>query len=86
MLAFAGLCLTNTLTFTGGLIGGGNTKQPMYIAFLTQIILLVGICEYLDRSGRLTPASIWMATSLGSTGSLAFPVRKRSSSLRATEP
>ncbi|MBI2422446.1 MAG: MATE family efflux transporter [Candidatus Hydrogenedentes bacterium] len=60
-LTFSGIVLAITLALTGGLQGAGETKIPMYIAFLTQILVLLGICEYLKMSGMLTPDRVWMA-------------------------
>jgi putative MATE family efflux protein len=49
------------LTITGGLQGAGDTKTPMYVAFLSQIVVLLGICEVLERMGQLTSTWIWTA-------------------------
>jgi Na+-driven multidrug efflux pump len=58
-LSFSGVVLAVTLALTGGLQGAGDTKMPMYIAFLTQIVVLLGYCWILDRSGALTTDRIW---------------------------
>lgn len=58
-LAFSGILLVATLAFTGGLQGAGETRKPMYIAFFTQIIVLLGMCWGLQRLGLLTADAIW---------------------------
>ncbi|MCF6286993.1 MAG: hypothetical protein L3K26_17680, partial [Candidatus Hydrogenedentes bacterium] len=60
-LTFSGVVLAITLALTGGLQGAGETKMPMYIAFLTQIVVLLGICWYFEQQGALTPDRVWMA-------------------------
>src|SRR5690606_12882530 len=53
VLAFSGLVLAPTLAFTGGLQGAGETKIPMYIAFATQILLLLAMCGGFYWTGTL---------------------------------
>lgn len=60
-LAFSGLVLAPALALTGGLQGAGETKIPMYIAFATQIVLLLGMCGIFWVSGTLTADRIWMS-------------------------
>jgi len=60
-LSFSGVVLAVTLALTGGLTGAGETKLPMYIAFLTQIVLLLGICAFFQWQGTLTPHKVWAA-------------------------
>ncbi len=69
-LSFSGIVLAITLALTGGLQGAGETKMPMYIAFLTQIVLLLGICGFLDWRGQLTPDRVWMAIFISHLGRL----------------
>lgn len=61
ILTFSGVVLAITLALTGGLQGAGETKIPMYIAFLTQIVVLLGICWWYDWQNALTPERVWMA-------------------------
>ena len=61
MLSFSGIVLAITLALTGGLQGAGETKLPMYIAFLTQILLLLGLCAFFKWQGTLTPYRIWVS-------------------------
>src|SRR3977135_230791 len=43
VLAFSGLFVTVALTYTGGLQGTGDTKSPLYISIISQIIVPLGI-------------------------------------------
>jgi putative MATE family efflux protein len=61
VLGFSGILLVATLAFTGALQGAGETKKPMYIAFATQIVILLGLCEIFDRTGTLSTNKIWLA-------------------------
>lgn len=69
-LSLSGVVLATTLAMTGGLQGAGETKIPMYIAFLTQIVVLLGICQYYSMMGTLTTDRIWMAILISHTSRL----------------
>jgi putative MATE family efflux protein len=58
-LSFSGVMLASALALTGGLQGAGETKIPMYIAFLTQIVVLLGVCYVYNMLGLLTPQIVW---------------------------
>jgi len=60
-LTFSGVVIAVALALTGGLQGAGETKLPMYIAFLTQIVVLLGICGWYEWRQSLTPDKVWMA-------------------------
>lgn len=60
-LTFSGVFVAMALAFTGGLQGAGDTKKPMFIAFVTQIVILLGICMIFLQLGRLSPVVIWSA-------------------------
>ena len=60
-LSISGVVLASTLALTGGLQGAGETKSPMYIAFISQIVVLLGICQALQMAGLLTAERVWMA-------------------------
>jgi putative MATE family efflux protein len=60
-LTFSGVVIAVALALTGGLQGAGETKLPMYIAFLTQIVVLLGICWWYQWHQALTPERVWMA-------------------------
>lgn len=61
VLAFGGVFLAMTLAFTGGLQGAGDTRKPMWIALITQIGILLGICEAARQLGLLSTNVVWMA-------------------------
>jgi putative MATE family efflux protein len=60
-LTFSGMFVIMSLAFTGGLQGAGDTKKPMYIAFVSQIIVLLGVCAGFELIGELTTTKIWTA-------------------------
>lgn len=60
-LTFSGMFVVMSLSFTGGLQGAGDTKKPMYIAFISQIIVLLGVCAIYQALGELTTTKIWSA-------------------------
>lgn len=60
-LSFSGVFLALALALTGGLMGAGDTKKPMYIAIVTQIVVLLGVCEIYNRLGMLSASAIWSA-------------------------
>ena len=60
------LCsFTTALTFTGGLTGTGDTKGPLYISIVAQVLLPIGLLEVLSRTTTLVPNHIWMAIVIG---------------------
>lgn len=60
-LTFSGVFLAMGLSFTGGLQGAGYTTAPMVIAILTQIGVLLGVCQIFVFFHALTPAHVWLA-------------------------
>ena len=64
-LAVSGLFVTVALTYTGALQGTGDTKGPLYISILSQVVLPVGLCFILQATRGLDAADIWLAIVLG---------------------
>jgi putative MATE family efflux protein len=64
-LSVSGLFVTVALTYTGGLQGTGDTRSPLYISLLAQIVVPLGLCFLLDRAVGLQPGHIWLAILLG---------------------
>ena len=64
-LAVSGLFITVALAYTGGLQGTGDTKSPMYISFISQIFIPLGMCFLIQTFSTLDPADIWMAIVIG---------------------
>ncbi|HLA89455.1 MAG TPA: MATE family efflux transporter [Gemmatimonadaceae bacterium] len=65
VLSVSGLFITVALTFTGGLQGTGDTKGPLYISIVSQIIIPLGICFVVQRFTTLEPMHIWLAILAG---------------------
>jgi putative MATE family efflux protein len=64
-LSLSGFFLTVALTHTGGLQGTGDTKGPLYISIISQLVLPLGICAVLQATRGLQPAEIWLAIVIG---------------------
>ena len=64
-LAVSGLFITVALAYTGGLQGTGDTKTPMYISIVSQIIIPLGMCWAIQTFSTLEAHHIWMAIVLG---------------------
>ncbi|MEP7065746.1 MAG: MATE family efflux transporter [Gemmatimonadota bacterium] len=65
VLSFSGLFITVALTYTGALQGTGDTKSPLYISIISQVIIPLGICFTIRHFGTLQPIHIWLAILLG---------------------
>ncbi len=64
-LSVSGLFVTVALCFTGALQGTGDTRSPLYISVVSQIVVPLGLCAVLDATRGLTPGTIWLAILLG---------------------
>ncbi len=64
-LALSGLFITVALAYTGGLQGTGDTKSPMYISIISQIVIPLGICFGVQTFSTLEPSDIWLAIVIG---------------------
>jgi Na+-driven multidrug efflux pump len=64
-LAVSGFFIATALTYTGGLTGTGDTKGPLYISIVSQVIFPLGLLFLLQRTTTLVPAYIWAAIVLG---------------------
>ncbi len=64
-LSVSGLFVTVALTYTGGLQGTGDTRSPLYISIVSQIVVPLGICTLFQATRGLRPADIWTAILLG---------------------
>jgi len=65
VLSVSGLLIATALTYTGGLQGTGDTKSPLYISIVSQIIVPLGICFVIQRTSTLDPIDIWIAILVG---------------------
>lgn len=64
-LSVSGFFITMALSFTGGLQGTGDTRSPLYISIVSQIIIPLGWCTVLQTQRGLHPGDIWLAIVLG---------------------
>ncbi|KPJ75204.1 MAG: hypothetical protein AMS19_14210 [Gemmatimonas sp. SG8_23] len=64
-LSVSGLFITVALAYTGGLQGTGDTKSPMWISIISQIIIPLGMCFGIQTFSTLDPVDIWLAIVLG---------------------
>ena len=65
VLSVSGLLIAVALTYTGGLQGTGDTKSPLYISIVSQIVVPLGICFVIQRAATLDPIDIWIAIFIG---------------------
>jgi Na+-driven multidrug efflux pump len=65
VLSVSGLLIAVALTYTGGLQGTGDTKSPLYISIVSQIVVPLGICFVIKQLGKLDPIDIWIAILAG---------------------
>jgi putative MATE family efflux protein len=65
VLSVSGLFIAVALTYTGGLQGTGDTKSPLYISIVSQIIVPLGICFVIKQTSVLDPIDIWVAILVG---------------------
>ncbi len=64
-LSVSGFFITVALSYTGGLQGTGDTKSPLYISIVSQIVVPIGWCAFFQATRGLNPADIWTAIVLG---------------------
>jgi putative MATE family efflux protein len=65
ILSVSGLFIAVALTYTGGLQGTGDTRSPLYISIISQVVLPLGICFLIQQLGTLEPIHIWVAILVG---------------------
>jgi len=64
-LSVSGLFITVALTYTGGLQGTGDTRSPLFITLIAQIVIPLGLCFSVQAFGHLDATDIWLAIVLG---------------------
>jgi putative MATE family efflux protein len=64
-LSVSGLFITVALSYTGGLQGTGDTRSPLFISIISQVIIPLGLCTLFQALYGLDPAHIWMAIVVG---------------------
>jgi putative MATE family efflux protein len=65
VLSVSGIFIAVALTYTGGLQGTGDTRSPLYISVVSQVVVPLGICFVIQRTGTLEPIHIWIAILVG---------------------
>lgn len=65
VLSFSGILVSVALTYTGGLQGTGDTKSPLFISIISQVVIPLGICFVLQQTVGLAPLHIWLAILAG---------------------
>ncbi len=65
VLSLSGIFIAIALTYTGGLQGTGDTKSPLYISVVSQVLVPLGICFVIQQTGTLQPLHIWLAILIG---------------------
>jgi putative MATE family efflux protein len=74
VLSLSGLLIAAALTYTGGLQGTGDTKSPLYISVVSQIVVPLGICFVIQQTSKLDPIDIWLAILAGHATRCALSV------------
>ncbi|HEU4628582.1 MAG TPA: MATE family efflux transporter [Gemmatimonadaceae bacterium] len=74
LLSISGLFITVALTYTGGLQGTGDTRGPLYISIVSQVVVPLGICTVIQETGTLQPTHIWLAIVTGHATRCALSV------------
>jgi putative MATE family efflux protein len=74
VLSLSGLLIAVALTYTGGLQGTGDTRSPLYISIISQIIVPLGTCFVIQQTGTLDPIDIWLAILAGHATRCALSV------------
>jgi putative MATE family efflux protein len=64
-LSVSGFFITVALSYTGGLQGTGDTRSPLYISIISQIVVPIGWCAFFQATRGLHPSDIWTAIVLG---------------------
>ena len=64
-LSVSGLFVTVALSYTGGLQGTGDTRSPLYISVVSQIVVPLGICTAIEATRDLVPGDVWTAILAG---------------------
>ena len=65
VLSLSGLFIAVALTYTGGLQGTGDTRSPLYISIVSQVLVPLGICFAIQQISTLQPIHIWVAILIG---------------------
>ncbi len=64
-LSVSGLFITVALSYTGGLQGTGDTRSPLFISVISQVVVPLGLCSIFQAARGLQPNDIWLAIVVG---------------------
>jgi Na+-driven multidrug efflux pump len=64
-LSVSGLFITVALAHTGALQGTGDTRSPLYISVIAQIIVPLGYCALVQATRELHASDVWLAIVFG---------------------
>jgi putative MATE family efflux protein len=64
-LSISGFFITVALTFTGGLQGTGDTRSPLVITLISQVVVPIGLCTAFQTFGTLEAADVWTSILIG---------------------
>lgn len=65
VLSLSGIFVAMALAYTGGLQGTGDTRSPLFISVISQIVVPLGICFTVRHLATLDPIDIWLAILAG---------------------
>ena len=75
-LSVSGLFVTVALAYTGALQGTGDTRGPLYISVISQIVVPLGICWAVSAVRPLASADIWLAIVCGHATRCALSIAR----------
>jgi putative MATE family efflux protein len=64
-LTVSGFFVTVALVYNGALQGAGDTKSPLYISLVSQIVVPLSFCGVMDALHGLRASDIWTAIVMG---------------------
>ena len=76
VLSVSGMFIAVALTYTGGLQGTGDTRSPLYISIVSQVVIPLGMCWLIRHFGTLQPMHIWLAILVGHVTRCALSVAR----------
>lgn len=65
VLSVSGIFIATALAYTGGLQGAGDTKSPLVISIISQVVVPLGICLLIRAVTTLEPLHVWGAILAG---------------------
>lgn len=65
VLSVSGIFIATALAYTGGLQGAGDTKSPLVISIISQVVVPLGICLLIRAVTTLEPIHVWGAILAG---------------------